>query len=374
MAYGTINTDKLVGSSGGTLSPDSGVFRNRIINGAMVIDQRNAGASVTPTNGQYTLDRWAAGLTQASKYTIQQTPSATESGYATRVAAGFSNYLAATVGASASVTVGTTDYFYLQQPIEGYNTADLAWGTANAKPITLSFWVYSSVTGTYGGSLKSTGSGRSYPFTYTISSANTWSQISINIAGDTSGTWNTTNGIGINLTFGLGVGSNYTGSAGTWASANYLSATGASNWISTNSATFYLTGVQFEKGSTATSFDYRPYGTELQLCQRYYAQMNSVGGYNSVFGAGYCDTSTAVRIYTPLPVQMRSTPTVTASAGNTFYVGSTAGTTCSAFTAQSATVNGISNQFTTTGQTAGQGALMRDNNTTSAYIAASSEL
>ena len=245
-------------------------MRNRIINGAMVIDQRNAGASVTPTNGQYLIDRWAGGLTQASKYTVQQTPSTTESGYATRVAAGFSNYLAATVGASANVTVGTNDYFYLQQPIEGYNTADLAWGTANAKSITLSFWVYSSVTGTYGGSLKSTGSGRSYPFTYTISSASTWSQISINIAGDTSGTWNTTNGIGINLTFGLGVGSNYTGTAGTWASANYLSATGAGNWISTNSATFYITGVQLEAGTTASPFEYRQYGTELALCQRYY--------------------------------------------------------------------------------------------------------
>ena len=308
MAYGTVNRDASTTSWGETSAGTYG-FKNRIINGAMVIDQRNAGASVTPTNGQYTLDRWAAGLTQASKYTIQQTPSATESGYATRVAAGFSNYLAATVGASASVTVGTTDYFYLQQPIEGYNTADLAWGTANAKPITLSFWVYSSVTGTYGGSLKSTGSGRSYPFTYTISSANTWSQISINIAGDTSGTWNTTNGIGINLTFGLGVGSNYTGSAGTWASANYLSATGAGNWISTNSATFYITGVQLEKGSTATSFDYRPYGTELQLCQRYYAKL---GGNTSGEGLGsgnIQDAATSGWFYVKYPVTMRAVPT-----------------------------------------------------------------
>jgi hypothetical protein len=288
-------------------------MRNRIINGAQVIDQRNAGASFTPTNGAYTLDRWAGGLTQASKYTVQQTPSTTESGYATRVAAGFSNYLAATVGASANVTVGSTDYFYLQQPIEGYNTADLAWGTANAKPITLSFWVYSSVTGTYGGSLKSTGSGRSYPFTYTISSASTWSQISITIAGDTSGTWNTTNGIGINLTFGLGVGSNFTGSAGAWASANYLSATGAGNWISTNSATFYITGVQLEAGTTASPFEYRQYGTELQLCQRYYQQYNG----NAAQGSGASwfpfmvaySTGAAQGGFT-LPVPMRASPTV----------------------------------------------------------------
>jgi hypothetical protein len=130
--------------------------------------------------------------------------------------------------------------------------------------------VNSSLTGTFGGSLRNSSGARSYPFTYAISSANTWEQKSVTIAGDTTGTWLTTNGIGIYAGFGLGIGSTYSGTAGAWAAANYLSVTGATSVVGTNGATFYITGVQLEKGSTATSFDYRPYGTEEQLCQRYY--------------------------------------------------------------------------------------------------------
>jgi hypothetical protein len=244
-------------------------FKNRIINGGMVIDQRNAGASVTPSaNPTYTLDRWNLTFSQGSKFSIQQTPSATETGFATRVNAGFTNYLGATVVSSVSIATG--DYFAIQQLIEGLNVSDLAWGTANAKTITLSFWVRSSLTGTFGGALSNSAGDRSYPFSYTISSANTWEQKSVTIAGDTSGTWLTTNGVGIYLRFGLGAGATFSGTAGSWAAANYFSATSAVSVVGTGSATFYITGVQLEKGSTATSFDYRPYGTELYLCQRYY--------------------------------------------------------------------------------------------------------
>jgi len=234
-------------------------FKNRIINSAMVIDQRNAGASVTPANDAYMTDRFKYGSSQASKFTAQQVSTAPS---------GFINSLKMTV--ASAVTIGAGDYFTVYQPVEGLNVADLAWGTASAATVTLSFWVYSSLTGTFGGSLRNSSGARSYPFTYTISSANTWEQKSVTIAGDTTGTWLTTNGIGIYVGFGLGVGSTYNGTAGAWAGANYLSATGATSVVGTNGATFYITGVQLEKGSTATSFDYRPYGTELQLCQRYY--------------------------------------------------------------------------------------------------------
>ena len=243
-------------------------FKNRIINGAMVIDQRNAGASVTPTSGQYLVDRFQVILTQASKFTAQQ-----NAGSVTPPT-GFVKYQGIT--SSSAYSVLTTDYFALRQTIEGLNTADLAWGTASAAAVTLSFWVRSSLTGTFGGSLQNDSSNRSYPFTYTISAANTWEQKSVTIAGDTTGTWLTTNAGGISIIFGLGVGSTFSGTAGSWAGANYLSATGATSVVGTNGATFYITGVQLEKGSTATSFDYRPYGTELALCQRYY----EVGGYN----------------------------------------------------------------------------------------------
>ncbi len=264
-------------------------FKNRIINGAMMIDQRNAGASVTPTNGQYSLDRWLCGLTQASKYSVQQ-----NAGSVTPPQ-GFKNYLGVTSLSAYSVVFG--DIFNLQQRIEGLNVSDLGWGTATASAVTLSFQVRSSLTGTFGGAVYNYNGTRSYPFTYTISSANTWTTVSVNIAGDTSGTWLTDNGIGLFVSFGLGVGSTYSATAGSWASGYYTSATGATSVVGTSGATFYITGVQLEKGSTATSFDYRPYGTELALCQRYYQQATTV-----------INSSSAI---TPWFWNMRVTPTVT---------------------------------------------------------------
>jgi hypothetical protein len=267
-------------------------FKNRIINGAMMIDQRNAGASVTPANGAftYTLDRWAAYVSQASKLTVQQ-----NAGSVTPPV-GFTNYLGIT--SSSAYSVGAGDIFCLQQQIEGFNIADLGWGTANAATVTLSFWVRSSLTGTFGACLRNNGASRSYPFTYTVSSANTWTQISVTIAGDTSGTWLTTTGIGFSLSFGLGVGSTYSGTAGAWSSGNYASATGATSVVGTSGATFYITGIQLEKGSTATSFDYRPYGTELALCQRYYGVITN-----------YFYTSFNIPIY--YKASMRANPTLT---------------------------------------------------------------
>ena len=275
-------------------------FKNRIINGAMAIDQRNAGASVTPTDGQYTLDRWQANQAVASKYSVQQ-----NAGSVTPPA-GFTKYLGVT--SLSAYTVGASEYFCLRQNIEGFNTADLAWGTASASPVTLSFWVRSSLTGTFGATLMNENSNRSYPFTYTINSANTWEYKTITVNGDTSGTWATTNGVGLRLTMGMGVGSTYSGAAGAWASANYLSATGATSVVGTSGATFYITGVQLEKGTVATSFDYRPYGTELQLCQRYYQTIGEV------FGNGAAANSGNSGCFWAFGVQMRATPTITYTA------------------------------------------------------------
>jgi len=238
-------------------------FRNRIINGAMVFDQRNAGASVTPTNNQYLVDRFYATLTQASKFTVQQ-----NAGSVTPPV-GFTKYLGVTSSSAYSVLTGDT--FAIIQYIEGFNIADLAYGTANAKTVTLSFQVYSSLTGTFGGALvNGAAQNRSYPFTYTISSANTWTQISVTVVGDTTGTWTTDNSAGLGIRFGLGSGATFTGTAGAWAAGNFLSATGATSVVGTNGATFYITGVQLEAGTTASPFEYRQYGTELSLCQRYF--------------------------------------------------------------------------------------------------------
>ena len=301
-------TIAISGTNGITLdgqfnSASSMGFKNRIINGAMVIDQRNAGASVTVTGNPYTLDRWYSAGSVDGKYTVQQ-----NAGSVTPPA-GFTNYLGCTVGASANVTVGAGDYFGIRQAIEGYNVSDFGFGSATASTVTLSFWVRSSVTGTYGASLKNSANNRSYPFTYAISAANTWEQKSVTVAGDTTGTWLTTNGVGLYITFGLGVGSTYSGTAGAWAASNLWSATGAVKLIETNSATFYITGVQLEKGSTATSFDYRPYSTELSLCQRYYYQVAAGSSAYTQFGAGRAFSTTGGNGIVQFPMPMRTAPT-----------------------------------------------------------------
>ncbi|CAB4144572.1 hypothetical protein UFOVP456_50 [uncultured Caudovirales phage] len=239
-------------------------FKNRIINGDMRIDQRNAGASVTPTTSAqaFAVDRTSTIVSQNSKLTVQQ-----NAGSVTPPA-GFTNYLGAT--SSSAYSVLTSDYFNFNQTIEGFNIADLGWGTANAQTVTLSFWIRSSLTGTHSGSLRNGAANRSYVFSFSVSSANTWEQKTITIAGDTSGTWQTGNGAGMFVSFNLGAGSTFATTAGAWVAGNFIGATGSVNVVGTNGATFYITGVQLEKGSTATSFDYRPYGTELQLCQRYF--------------------------------------------------------------------------------------------------------
>ena len=292
----------------GTLStPNTFGFKNRIINGGMVIGQRNAGAAVTANEG-FPVDRFKLGFGNSTgAFSAQQT---------TTAPAGFINsvkYLTTT----ADVSLGATEYATLFQPIEGLNVADLAWGTASASTVTLSFWCRSSVTGTFGGALRNSSGTRSYPFTFAISVIDTWEQKTITIAGDTSGTWLTTNGVGIYLNIGMGTGTTYSGTAGAWAGANYLSATGAVNLIATLNADFYITGVQLEKGSTATSFDFRDYGRELAMCQRYYQNSFAVGNVpgtsvavkDSVTVTAWSDGNAPFQGMFPVP--MRVSPTVT---------------------------------------------------------------
>jgi hypothetical protein len=322
-------------------------FKNRIINGAMVIDQRNAGASITPTATVYSIDRWQATLNVASKASFDQT---------TTAPTGFTNSMLVTSLSAYSVAAG--DLVTYRQQIEGFNIADLGWGTASAATITVSFWVRSSLTGTFGGSVKNGGSTRSYPFTYTISSANTFEQKTVTIAGDTSGTWPTDNTSGLILNFGLGVGSTTSGTAGAWATANYNSATGAVSVVGTNGATFYITGVQLEKGSTATSFDYRPYGTELALCQRYLPVWSNKGGSgNAAIGVGQLYSTTQAVVVLPYTVTPRTQPTGIIVAAGTSYVYNSGATllTNSALAFNSASLSGLQvvPTFTASGTAAG---------------------
>jgi len=309
-------------------APNTFGFKNRIINGAMTIDQRNSGASTTPGSGSvYVVDRWKSVTNVGSKYTCQQTPSTTETGYATRIAAGFQNYLAVT--SNSAYSVGSFDYFNIAQPIEGFNVADLMWGTSSAKTITISFWVYSSLTGTFSASLFNSAANRCYLFTYSIASANTWQQVSVTVPGDTSGTWVNNNGIGLDLDFCLAGGSSVLGSAGSWGGTLYRGATGQTSLVGTNGATFYITGVQLEVGTQATSFDYRPYGTELALCQRYLPAFASAGATQSQISMGQCLTSTTAACVVPFPVSVRTPPTGISASG-TFNMTQSNGTSTSA--------------------------------------------
>jgi hypothetical protein len=343
-------------------------FKNRIINGAMVIDQRNAGASVTPISGQFVADRFYYTVSQASKLTAQQSSITS--------LAGFINMLRTT--SSSAYSVLSTDIFALRQPIEGLNVADLSWGTANAATVTLSFWVRSTLTGTFGGSLRNSAADRSYPFSYTISAANTWEQKSITVVGDTSGTWLTTNGVGILLSFGLGVGSTNSGTAGAWAAGSFISATGATSVVGTNGATFDITGVQLEKGSTATSFDYRPYGTELALCQRYYYRISAAGANFTEYGTGYINTTSTAQVLTIFPVTMRTAPSAVEQSGTAANYGvlnlNVGTTSTSVPTFSYASVATARTVFTTAATlVAGQGCMGRSEST-AAYLGWSAEL
>jgi hypothetical protein len=363
MTYGTVNVDSLVSSDGGVIGPNITSLRNRIINGAMVIDQRNAGASVTVAAGGsvYTADRWGTVRATAGSYAVQQS---------TTAPSGFYNSLYFYNNTANTPASGDYNFFY--QQVEGLNVADLGWGTASAQSVTISFQARASATGTYGGSLRNSAGNRSYPFTFVINAVDTFETKTVTIAGDTSGTWLKTNGIGIGLCFDLGSGSSFRSTAGAWASGNYVGATGTSqNMTLTSGATFYITGVQLEKGSTATSFDYRPYGTELALCQRYLPAYTREG--NDSFAWGQCTSATAGTFFIPWQVTPRVNPTgvVVSNAASFYVVNATAANafTVSAITlgTQSKSSGGLNVTYANNGGSAGQANILLAN-AAGAYI------
>ena len=345
-------------------------MKNRVINGDMRIDQRNAGASVTGNDGIYVADRWRTEASQSGKLTMQQNQGSVTP------PAGFRNYAGLT--SSSAYSLLSTDRFGLAQWIEGYNVSDLNFGTANASTFTLSFWVRSSLTGTFGVGVLGYDEGsafRSYVTTYTIASANTWTYVSITIPGDTSGTWSVANGHGLYVNFNLGFGSNYTKAAGSWGAGLFYGPPGATSVVGTSGATFYITGVQLEKGSTATQFDYRPFGTELALCQRYFISYGGTTGYERV-AVGVCNNTTGASVSTFLPVPMRAQPSLGYSAVGNFGVydgGNVYAVTAIAMDQQTNQI--ASFQFTVaSGLTTNRTAQIVTNNTTAARLTLSAEL
>ena len=315
MPYGTVNAEQMTTQSGYTLGAgNASSFKNRIINGNMVINQRASGTTVTLNTSQdyQFLDRYRfVGGFGGYTNTVQQS---------TTAPSGFSTSLLWTNTASSG-TIASGAYNSFWQNIEGYNISDLAWGTADAKPITLSFWVRSSVIGTYG--VTFTNGTNYYVASYTVNTANTWEQKTVSIAGATTGTWNTSSSTGLTVKWDMGVGSTYSASAGTWGTGNIWGLTGGIKFVETNGATFYITGVQIEVGTVATSFDYRPFGTEFSLCQRYFETSYD---YGQALGATPTNISytrwstngTANALEKWFRVSKRATPTVNTydTAGN----------------------------------------------------------
>lgn len=283
----------------------TGYLRNRIINGNMAIDQRNAGGAIT---SGYPVDRWRQDSTGQASFSYQQ------NGGAVTPPTGFTNYLAATSTAAYSPATNTT--CLLNSSIEGRNMYDLAWGTAGALTVTLSFWVRSSLTGTHSGSIANGGGNRSYVFSFTISSANTWEYKTITIPGDTTGTWptDTTAWGGVRFNLGSGTGTYGTTTTG-WQAGNPVGLTTAVQVSSVNGATFYVTGTQLEVGTQATPFEWRPYQTEFLMCKRYYQQYNCGASWGSANAVALTATkfattdSMTVNLSTDCP--FRTAPTIT---------------------------------------------------------------
>jgi hypothetical protein len=376
----TLAVNTITNAAGGNTAQINGMtptadslqgFRNRIINGNMVIDQRNAGASVTvSTSGVYVIDRWKNRANGGGAFSVQQSSTAP---------AGFTNSSLYTV-TTADSSIAAGDNYWIIQEIEGYNVADLDFGTANAKNITMSFWVRSSVTGTYSVFLSNgTTYNRGYVATYTINAADTWEQKSVTVAGDTTGTWGKTNGGGLSAGFNLGAGTNYQTTAGSWGSAFVQATSGTTQWISNSGATFYITGVQLEAGSVATPFERRPYGTELALCQRYYYRAKATKE-DYGFGVAFIESGTLSGLLIPFPVPMRTIPSALEQSGTAGdYRVRAAGTTrtCSNVPTISASITteylgGVA-ATVASGQTAGWAGYMRSNNS-NAFLGWSAEL
>lgn len=338
----------------------------------MRIDQRNAGAAVT-TNLAFPVDRFIAVNNTDGAFSAQQDASVPTGG-------GFVNSVKLTVTTADTSLASTQSYGFLQR-IEGTNVADLMWGSASARTVTVSFWARSSLTGTFGGSIRNADVNRSYPFSYSISVADTWEYKTVTIPGDTTGTWLSTNGTAFQVFFALGAGTDRSGTAGAWNSNNNVSATGAVSVIGTLNATWYITGVQLETGSVATPFERRPFGTELNLCYRYYYRLTP-GVVNGLFATAYVVLTNFALGQTQFPVPMRVRPTALEQSGtaNQYEVAhANTTTTCSAVpTYQAATTASSASTFfqVSSGLTVGQGCAFRADTTNgaTAYLGWSAEL
>ena len=291
--------------------PTAGALSNRnmLINGSHDVNQRDQG-SFTPSHNNFCSDRWRMELSDASKYTAEQSSTSPD---------GYRKSLKIT--SSSAFTPASDDYFLVTQDIEGFNSAPAAFGSSAAKSVTLSFWVRSSLTGTFACAIRNSGFNRTHIKEYTISTADTWEHKTLTFPGITDGTWNTGSTVGIRVHWSLGAGSDFHGAADTTLSTNDFATSSSTNVVATNGATWFMTGAQFELGATATPFEHRSYGDELARCQRYFqtsfnsnpSTTNTDNNGVAFAGGGATGNTTSFigGAYIQLFPTMRAAPTVT---------------------------------------------------------------
>ena len=335
--------------SDNTVALDRKTATPLIINGDMAIDQRNSGASLTITGNDVSCDRWKFQVSQASKLTSEQNDS---SGLAN-----FNNYMRITT--ASAHTPATDEFFIVKQNIEGQNMTFLNFGSSDAQAITLGFYVRSSLTGTFGGAVYNQAGNRNHPFSYTISSANTWEFKTVNISGDTTGTWQKDNAIGMTLLFSLGANATRLNTAGTWTATYSTGATGQVNMIETGSATWDVTGVQLEIGTfdanSIPPFQFEDRATSLARCQRYY-QIIAID--DGVVGAGMAYNTTTAYYVVKFMTPMRTGPSADMTGDFRYYRGGTSALT-STFSLNNTTVYNTRLSITGTSLIAGNGSWLQ---------------
>ena len=342
-----------------------GVNRNLIMNGNFVVAQRGTSFS-NVTSSQFCLDRFSVDVGGGGAFNVTQDSSAPE---------GFEKSLKLEVN-TADSSIAAGDAYRITQAIEGQNIAQVDLGASTAKAMALSFYVKSSVTGTYGIGLANSAETENFVAEYTINSANTWEKKTINIPVRTSGTWLTTNGIGIGVRFDLGSGTNYNGTAGQWqtTSAKVYRTSSCVNLIATGSATWFLTGVQLEVGQNPTSFEHEPFERTLAKCQRYYNRHQANTAYDVVCHGHYGSDTQWFGTYF-FPTEMRAEPTMAASDTWRIYTGSTIPVNSGTLAFTRATTTSLTMECVTgDNNDGGQGAMLTNNNDSDAHIEFKAEL
>ena len=283
--------------------------KNLIINGACTINQRLGSGTYTLTSSAdyFPVDRFRSWAVGGGQFTIQRSDDAPP---------GFRNSIMYTVS-TVDTSVASSEYYCVQQRIEGYNTSFLKWGTNDAIPVTLSFYVKSDIPGTYSGSFWNSGQAYSCVFEYEIFESDVWEYKVVSMPGPRVGTWNSTDGVGLGIWWDFGSGAGFNATPGIWQSTGDFRSADQVPFIASSGAKFRMTGIQLEPGLVATEFEHRNHGEELALCQRYYWQQeNFLWLYSLDVNHGY------VRANIFHPVEMRAVPTVT---GTFNYNGSSSG-------------------------------------------------